>query len=223
MNRILHESKVAICYHQLLHDPSLPPYRPNATWDEDTSKLLQLLLINLPDNSSDRQLADIGSGAGKWTALLAPYFNHITSIEPNPRFQHLQEKLCDRLSLGNVDIRSGIMPDCIYNLHCECALLVGSIYLTEDWHMIYDSMLRHDNLRWIAIADGPDTYGFDDTGWNTPCGSISNRRPLLIGDEWHMHNEAVNEGWTARLFNIEYAKSCEPNEMSDRWLLILER
>lgn len=223
MIQMSNDSKVAIAYHHLMHDIRQGSYKPNPQWDAYTTNLLSLLLSNLPHGSADIHLADIGSGAGKWSALLSPSFNLITSIEPNDALAKIQSDLIERLKIGNVKLCQGSMPDCIKTLTCDAALLAESIYLTGDWCHNLELLLANPSLRWLAIADGPDDQELDASGWNTPHGQISNRKPLVQGDEWVMLHLATERGWTARLFDIQRSATMFTDDVASRWLLILER
>lgn len=224
MIKVPYDEKVAMMYNFIHHSPDDGNYKPNTNWDEHTSNLQALLLTNLPRNSTNKTLTDIGSGAGKWTALLSPYFDQIVSIEPRKDMRDWQEKLYQKLQLENIDIYQDSMPDCISKLNCQAALLVDSLYLTANWMSVYTKLLDDPYLQWLAIADGPDKSDvFSDSIWNTPFHAINNRRPLLQGDEWHMSELAEQQGWTSRLYNILECEPAEPKENADRWLLILER
>ena len=224
MIKVTYDGKVAMAYHHLLHDVTQGSYKPNPYWDDYTSNLMGLLLTNLPRNSTNKTLTDIGSGAGKWSALLSPYFDQIVSIEPNDDLRQKQANLLERLKIENIDLYPDAMPACIKKLNCQAALLVESLYLTEDWLRVYRLLLEDDQLQWLAIADGPDGNIHDDSGWHTPHGSISNRMPLGKGDEWRMFDIAEEHGWAARLFDIRKDEPMlDVNEYADRWLLILER
>ena len=224
MIKVTYDGKVAMAYHHLLHDVTQGSYKPNPYWDDYTSNLMGLLLTNLPRNSTNKTLTDIGSGAGKWSALLSPYFDQIVSIEPNDDLRQKQANLLERLKIENVDMYPDAMPACIKKLNCQAALLAESLYLTEDWLRVYRLLLEDDQLQWLAIADGPDGDITDDSGWHTPYGSISNRMPLVKGDEWRMFDIAQEHGWAARLFDIHKDEPMSDfNDSADRWLLILER
>ena len=224
MISVPYDGKVAMAYHHLLHDVSQGSYQPNPYWDDYTSNLMGLLLTNLPRNSSNKTLTDIGSGAGKWSALLSPYFDQIVSIEPNDDLRDKQSDLLGRLKIENVDMYPDAMPACIKKLDCQAALLAESLYLTEDWLRVFRLLLEDYRLQWLAIADGPDDKTADNSGWNTPHGSISNRMPLVQGDEWRMFDIAEEHGWAARLFDIRKDEQMlDVKVNADRWLLILER
>lgn len=224
MIKIPYDGKVAMMYNFLQHDPAAGNYKPNAQWDEHTSKLHGLLVTNLPRNSTNKTLTDIGSGAGKWTALLSPYFDQVVSIEPRQDMRNWQDMLYDKLEIRNVDVHGDSMPECIRKLNCQAALLVDSLYLTENWMSVYEALLVDPYLQWLAIADGPDKSDvFSDSIWNTPCHAINNRRPLLPGDEWHMSELAEQQGWATRLYDIMADEPAKPGNNAERWLLILER
>lgn len=223
MIQVPYDGKVAMAYHHLLHDVTQGAYKPNPYWDDYTYKLMGLLLTNLPRNSTNKTLTDIGSGAGKWTALLSPYFDQIVSVEPNNDLRNKQSDLLGRLKIENVDLYPDAMPACIKKLNCQAVLLAESLYLTEDWLRVYRLLLEDDQLQWLAIADGPDDKILDDSGWHTPHGSISNRMPLVRGDEWRMFDIAEEHGWAARLFDISEDELLNRLKTADRWLLILER
>ena len=223
MIQVPYDGKVAMVYNQLMHDTSQGSYQPNPYWDDYTTNLMGLLLTNLPRNSTNKTLTDIGSGAGKWSALLGPYFDQIVSVEPNDNLRKKQSDLLHRLKIENVDVYPDSMPACIKKLDCQAVLLAESMYLTEDWLRVFRLLLEDDHLQWIAIADGPDAQELDDSGWHTPHGSISNRMPLVSGDEWRMFDIAEEHGWAARLFDIQKDEAMVRNYAADRWLLILER
>ena len=224
MIKVAYDGKVAMVYHHLLHDPEQGSYKPNPYWDDYTSNLMGLLLTNLPRNSTNKTLSDIGSGAGKWSALLSPYFDQIVSIEPNDDLRNKQTDLFHKLQIENVDAYPDSMPACIKKLNCQAALLAESLYLTDDWLRVLRLLLEDDQLQWLAIADGPDGNITNSTGWHTPYGSISNRMPLVKGDEWRMFEIAEEHGWAARLFDIRKDEQIlDVKVNADRWLLILER
>ena len=223
MIQIPYDGKVAMIYHQIGHNPALGAYRPNPEWDANTQNIQGLLLTNLPRKSVNKTLTDVGSGHGKWPALLSPYFNQIVSIEPNEEFVAKQEILLEKLKIQNVDLYQDGMPDCISKINSECLLLSGSLYLTEDWKSCYRSLLDNVILQWIAIFDGPDLDDFDPSLFSEDHGSLSNRLPIVRGDEWYMHDLAEEEGWSARLFDIEKDEQITKPDSPDRWLLILER
>ena len=216
MIQVPYDGKVAMAYHHLLHDASQGSYNPNPYWDDYTYKLMGLLLTNLPRNSTNKTLTDIGSGAGKWSALLSPYFDQIVSVEPNDSLRDKQSDLLGRLKIENVNLYPDAMTACIKKLNCQAALLAESLYLTEDWLRVYRLLLEDDQLQWLAIADGLPSDAPDQT--------ISNRMPLVKGDEWRMFHIAEEHGWAARLFDIHNDEPMsDVNENADRWLLILER
>ena len=182
-----------------------------------------LLLTNLPRNSVNKTLTDIGSGQGKWPALLSPYFDQVVSIEPDESSFEKQKSLNEILKLENIDLYNDGMPECLEKINSQAVLLSSSLHLTEDWKYCFQKLLNDPILQWIAIFDGPDLDTFDPSLFSNKHGSLSKRRPITIGDEWYMHDQAEEQGWFARLFNIDTDEQMAKTETANRWLLLLER
>lgn len=224
INADYHAIKVAVAYNLLLHDRSQGTYKPNPNLNHYSKNLLDLLIPNLPKDSDQLTLCDIGSGAGQWSTLLSPYFANIVSIEPNPRFRDMHKVLVSKLGLSNVEIQSGCLPNCLANLSCQSIIMIQSMYLVEDWLGVFREVVAMESLRFVALADGPDTpIGLGDTEWNTPFETINNRRPMVQGDEHFMLNIAAEQGWQARIYDILAGKESTSEHNASRWLIILER
>lgn len=215
--------KYAIQYNRILHDSAASgPYKPNGEWDEFTTTVYSLLQENLPANSLNMTLADVGSGAGKWTALLSSYWKKIESIEPHQATHQLLAKFVDCLRLPNVELRTGMMPECLTSIKTDATLLLGSLYLVKDWMGAYKLIL--ESSQWFAICDGPDTDskpinndGFDHP-LNHPADNITGRLPLLAGVEWELVQLAEQAGYNVKVYNI---KQLLPNfETGQHWLII---
>ena len=225
MTQIPYDIKVAVIYNKIGHDPKQGTYKPNPEWNDDgrTNTIMGLLLTNLPRNSTYKTLTDIGSGSGKFAALLSPYFDQIVSVEPNADFVKQQEALIQELNLENVDIYQDGMPDCLAKINSQAVLVSGALYLTEDWSKSYELLLLDTTVSWLAIFDGPDLDTFDASLFHGSYGELSKRKPIVKGDEWLMFKTAEEQGWAARLFDIDKDEAMTEGDLADRWLLILER
>lgn len=202
-----HTVKVAIYYNNELHEPNAK-YIPNAELGEYTTTVLELLKDKIKGNS----LTDLGAGAGKWTALLAPYFKEITAIEPNDKLRQHCSNLVNRLDLKNVRVVNDHMPQCIKNITSDTVILVESLYLVEDWSYCFKELLKNSNIQTIIICDGADRDNLADDGWRTPFVIENARLPLLSGDELKMMQLAQDQNWSVKLYSV----------LSD-WILIAER
>jgi len=203
--------KIAVVYNQLGHDPRQGKYIPNPQWDHYTQSLFHPLLDSLPDDSDQMSLVDLGAGAGKWSALLHDRFKDVIAIEPNDLLSSRSTMLIKKLGIKNVCQVNDHMPRCLDSIQPAAVLMAESLYLAADWQEVVDILLDKRSLKWMAIADGPDST-LNRSTWDTPYVSGS-RRPLLMGDERMLIDKAETAGFDARLIDV----------MPDRWLLIMEK
>lgn len=217
-----HSIKVAVYYNQEFHNSLDSKYIPNPNWNEYTNLLLKVL--ERSSINSESRIADIGAGAGKYSLLLSPYVKEILAVEPNDYLRDKFIKLTNKLNVKNIKIVNDHMPECIANIDTDTVLLIESIYLTENWYKTFLELINNTHIQNIIIADGPDDESnpIDNSKWHTPFSLKNTRLPLLSGDEYKMIQEAVNYGWSVKLFDV--SKNIEINdEFVSDWVLIAKR
>jgi len=211
--------KYAIQYNRIMHDSAASgPYKPNGSWTKFTMLVNSLLRENLPANSVNMTLADVGSGAGQYTALLSSYWAKIESIEPNPTTHQLLAKFVDCLRLPNVELHTSLMPECLTSIKTDATLLIDSLYLVKDWMAAYVLIL--ESSQWFAISDGADSKPFDEDGFNHPAGDIIGRQPLLSYAEWELAELAEQAGYNVKIYDIFKRQLLSKDETCPRWLII---
>lgn len=211
--------KYAVQYNRIIHDSSVyGAYKPNGSWDAFTVLVNSLLQENLPANSLNMTLADVGSGAGKWTALLSSHWAKIKSIEPNTATHQLLVKFIDCLQLPNVELHRAMMPDCLTSIKTDATLLIESLYLVKDWMAAYKLIL--ESSQWFAVCDGPDldSKPLGGNALNHPAGDITGRLPLLAGAERELVQLAEQAGYNVKIYDIK--QLLPKNENKQDWLII---
>jgi hypothetical protein len=210
-------TKLGVYYNKVMHVDN--NYLPNSKLDDTTETVYSCFLENLPHNSKELTVCEIGSGAGKWTSILSNFFKKVISIEPKVELSNIQKTLLKNLKISNVEIINDYMPRCLDYINCECIFFSESLYLVNDWASIIDKTITNKNIKYIGIIDGPDEKPFYGL-FHEPF-LKEKRLPLLDNDELIIQKKLESNGFNCQLFDIFNFK--KTNIPPYRWYLVGQR
>lgn len=88
-------------------------------------------LISLLQAMPQSTLLDIGAGTGKWAALLAPYVQRVTAVEPSPTMIEKMKRNLAESQIGNVEIVPAAWPQASVAKH-DVTLCSHAMYAMPD-------------------------------------------------------------------------------------------
>lgn len=207
-------TKLAVHYNRLMHEGDIK-YQPSAEIGNIVSATFPIFEKTLPTSSLQQSITDVGSGAGKWTAILSYYFNSVNSIEPKSNYIDLQNELFNSLKISNVEIFEDWMPNCVKDIKTDGVFFAESLYLIENWQSIIETISSNEHIKYIGIIDGTNEKEnpFDGKFHQPYTNNI--RKLLLKNDEFKIKDILEKNNFECQIFNIS-----DKDDGCQRWFIV---